>query len=65
MLTCEQARIYEKGLTGIPFTDEREESTYYDMIQILRAIAKTQPSAYVGDENSPNHKSFSHTKYNL
>ena len=65
MLTSEQARIYEKGLTGIPFTDEREESTYYDMIQILRAIAKTQPSAYVGDENSPNHKSFSHTKYNL
>ena len=65
MLTCEQARIYEKGLTGIPFTDEREESTYYDMIQILRAIAKTQPLTYVGDENSPNHKSFSHTKYNL
>lgn len=63
MLTGEQAHIYEKGLTGIPFTDEREESTYYDMIQILRAIAKTQPSAYVGDENSPNHKSFSNAKY--
>ena len=62
MLTGEQARIYEKGLEGIPFTDEREESTYYDMIQILRAIAKTQPSAYVGDENSPNHKSFEHRK---
>ena len=62
MLTGEQARIYEKGLDGIQLTDE-ETTTYYDMIEILRAIAKTQPSAYVGDENSPNHKSFSHAKY--
>lgn len=63
MLTCEQARIYEKGLTGIPFTDDEEATAYYDIIEILRAIAKTQPSAYVGDENSPNHKSFSNAKY--
>ena len=62
MLTGEQAHIYEKGLEGIPFTDEKEESTYYDMIEMLRAIAKTQPSAYVGDENSPNHKSFSYVQ---
>lgn len=61
MLTGEQARIYEKGLEGIPFTDE-EATTYYDMIPILRAIAKTQPLTYVGDENSPNHKSFEHRK---
>lgn len=63
MLNSEQARIYEKGLTGIPFTDDEEATVYYDMIPILRAIAKTQPSAYVGDENSPNHKSFSNAKY--
>ena len=62
MLNSEQARIYEKGLTGIPFTDDEEATVYYDMIPLLRAIAKTQPSAYVGDENSPNHKSFEHRK---
>lgn len=62
MLTGEQARIYEKGLEGIPFTDDEEATVYYDMIQMLRAIAKTQPLAYVGDENSPNHKSFSHVQ---
>ena len=65
MLTCEQARIYEKGLTGIPFTDDEEATAYYDIIEILRAIAKTQPLAYVGDENSPNHKSFEHEKNNI
>ena len=61
MLSGEQARIYEKGLDGIQLTDE-ETTTYYDIIEMLRAIAKTQPSAYVGDENSPNHKSFEHRK---
>ena len=63
MLNSEQAKIYEKGLTGIPFTDDEEATVYYDMIPLLRAIAKTQPLTYVGDENSPNHKSFSHAKY--
>ena len=62
MLTSEQARIYEKGLKGIPFTDDEEATAYYDIIPILRAIAKTQPSAYVGDENSPAHKSFEYVK---
>ena len=61
MLTGEQARIYEKGLDGIQLTDE-ETTTYYDIIQMLRAIAKTQPLTYVGDENSLNHKSFSHVQ---
>lgn len=60
MLTGEQARIYEKGLEGIPFTDDKEATVYYDMIPILRAIAKTQPLTYVGDENSPHNKSFEH-----
>ena len=59
MLTSEQARIYEKGLKGIPFTDE-EATVYYDIIPLLRAIAKTQPQTYIGDENSPCNKSFSH-----
>lgn len=62
MLTGEQAHIYEKGLDGILLTDE-ETTTYYDIIEMLRAIAKTQPLTYVGDENSPNHKSFSYAKY--
>lgn len=61
MLSGEQARIYEKGLDGIQLTDE-ETTTYYDIIELLRAIAKTQPPTYVGDENSPNHKSFEHRK---
>ena len=61
MLTGEQAHIYEKGLDGILLTDE-ETTTYYDIIEMLRAIAKTQPLTYVGDENSPNHKSFSHVQ---
>lgn len=61
ILTGEQAHIYEKGLEGILLTDE-ETTTYYDIIEMLRAIAKTQPQTYVGDENSPNHKSFSHAK---
>ena len=61
MLTSEQARIYEKGLDGILLTDE-ETTTYYDMIQMLRAIAKTQPLTYIGDENSPHYKSFEHRK---
>ena len=61
MLTGEQARIYEKSLNGIPFTDE-EATVYYDIIPLLRVIAKTQPQTYVGDENSPNHKSFSHVQ---
>lgn len=62
MLNCEQARIYEKGLTGIPFTDDEEATVYYDMIPLLRAIAKTQPQTYTGDENSPCNKSFEHRK---
>ena len=57
MLTSEQARIYEKGLEGIPFTDE-EATVYYDIIPLLRAIAKTQPQTYIGDENSPCNKSY-------
>ena len=61
MLTGEQAHIYEKGLDGILLTDE-ETTTYYDMIQMLRAIAKTQPLTYIGDENSPHYKSFEHRK---
>ena len=61
MLTGEQARIYEKGLNGISFTDE-EATVYYDIIPILRAIAKTQPQTYTGDENSPHYKSFEHRK---
>lgn len=65
MLSGEQAHIYEKGLTGIPFTDDEEATTYYDIIQMLRAIAKTQPPTYVGDENSPNHKPFEHGKNNI
>lgn len=60
MLSGEQARIYEKGLDGIQLTDE-ETTTYYDIIELLRAIAKSQPLTYVGDENSPCNKSFSHT----
>ena len=62
MLNSEQARIYEKGLTGIPFTDDEEATVYYDMIPLLRAIAKTQPQTYTGDENSPHYKSFEHRK---
>ena len=61
MLSGEQARIYEKGLDGIQLTDE-ETTTYYDIIELLRAIAKTQPPTYVGDENSLAHKSFSHVQ---
>ena len=61
ILTGEQAHIYEKGLEGILLTDE-ETTTYYDMIQMLRAIAKTQSQTYVGDENSPHNKSFSHVQ---
>lgn len=62
MLTSEQARIYETGLKGIPFTDDEEATVYYDMIPLLRAIAKTQPQTYTGDENSPCNKSFEHRK---
>lgn len=40
-------------------------TVYYDMIPILRAIAKTQPLTYVGDENSPHNKSFEHEKNNI
>ena len=65
MLTSEQARIYEKGLEGIPFTDDEETTTYYDIIQMLRAIAKTQSQTYVGDENSPHNKSFEYEKNNI
>lgn len=59
MLTGEQARIYEKGLEGIPFTED-EATAFDNMMPILKAIAKSQPLTYVGDENSPHNKSFSH-----
>ena len=64
MLSGEQAHIYEKGLDGILLTDE-ETTTYYDIIEMLRAIAKTQSQTYVGDENSPHNKSFEYEKNNI